>query len=204
MLFIYIVSKTKTITFRRASNKTMSKFVAEELTLLDNSVARMNADSNFTVGTSAFNEASNASNANLDEAILEDGEVLTVPEEDELDKFVFTQSINGNKAYGILCMSSTGVPKKLYSNTLKKRVIKYDPTTLQPVREGGVVKPIQSNSELSNKVRACALIGDIFKLIAGKKIVFKKIGDFTTAKRDRDNNVTGTRQTSVFEPSFAA
>lgn len=103
----------------------------------------------------------------------------------------------------MLCVSNLGVTKKLYTSTLRKSVIEYDAVTKTPVKnaDGTRKAPVRSESELSKAVRAAATIGDIFRLIAGKQIAFKKIGDITTS-RIENRVVVGTRQTSVFEPNF--
>lgn len=181
----------------------MSKLSQVQIDLLDNSLKRMEADAAYKVGEASMVAADSAANVNIDEAVLEDGEVLTVPEIKDFDKYSFEQTINGNKAYGVLCVSNLGVTKKLYTSTLRKSVIEYDAVTKTPVKnaDGTRKAPVRSESELSKAVRAAATIGDIFRLIAGKQIAFKKIGDITTS-RIENRVVVGTRQTSVFEPNF--
>lgn len=182
----------------------MSKFREMEIDLLKNSLRRMEADSaSFSVGEGAFTAAENASNANVEEAVLEDGEILIVPEAAELDKYVFEHRFNGNKAYGVLCISSLGMVKKLYTTTLKKRVIEYDPATKLPAKnaDGTRKTPHWSESEVSKRVRECATIREIFDYIAGHKIQFKKLGVYITS-RIENRVVVGTRITTLFEPHF--
>ena len=181
----------------------MSKLSQVQIDLLNNSLKRMEADAAYRVGEASMAAADSAANVNVDEAVLEDGEILTVPEIKDFDKYSFEQTINGNKAYGVLCISNLGVTKKLYTSTLRKSVIEYDDVTKTPVKnaDGTRKAPVRSESKLSKAVRAAATIGDIYRLIAGKQIAFKKIGDITTS-RIENRVVVGTRQTSVFEPNF--
>lgn len=181
----------------------------EQLSDLETAVRRMEADKkNFEVGAGIMDAAKNATNANIDEAILEDGEVLTVPEADDLEKYMFKQSFGGGTGYGVLCPSSTGMTKRLYFNSLKKRVVVYDATTKTPLSKNGSPVIIESKSNLTKAVRNCATMADIANMIAGKQIKFTAVKDengntrFHAAVRDANRIVTGTRETSVFAPEF--
>lgn len=197
--------------FRESKRNYMSKITSAQMSELETSVRRLNADKAFSTEPSVLNELETVSNSNVDEAILEDGEILTVPTIDEIKtkSLLFAQTFGRGKGYGVLCPSSMGGVKRLYFNSLKKNVVVYDEVSRKPVQENGRAKTIRSNSELSNAVRACATMKDILDLIVGKsiKFTFVKDGDktrFTTAVRDANNVVTGTRETSVMNPEFVA
>ena len=174
-------------------------------------IKRMKADNQFSVGEQA-GDWSEASNVNFDELSFNNGDVILVAGENEIEQVKFENMIPGasNPARGILVQvidnkngnnENVGTTKRLYMNSTRKRVAVYDEATKKPVIEGGQPKVVYpKNNEFYRQQTQAPTVQAMLKNMCGKAFLMTELRESPCrqARRNAQREVVDTSLTHVY------
>lgn len=170
-----------------------------------NATNRIMNDANFVVGARV--DFSKMSNPNFDESTFKAGDYIQVPDGEDFDKMKFSQKIPGanNPATGVIVKvihgMDKGMAKRLYFSSCRKRVIVYNPDTLEPVMENGSPKFVESKGDIADKLRVAGTVQDMADVLKGKVFQITENPNESpclAATYNADRKVDGTRTTHVY------
>lgn len=175
-------------------------------------VDRYSAEKGTKVGVSAYEALDKIPNTDPSEAQWNEGDEIQMPDLETLKASCIVRPFNG-RDLGAFAVDCNGKGKLLYASTLKKTVLEYkkDDVTgaIEIVRDSNG-RPVQHPAateltQLGKDVRKAATIGAIARLLAGKKIVVKRVEEnLSTARFTQEvvngvskNVISGIRTTSL-------
>lgn len=172
-------------------------------------IDRYSAEKGTKVGANAYEALDKIPNTDPTEAQWNEGDEIQMPDLETLKASSIVRPFNG-RDLGAFAVDCNGVGKLLYASTLKKTVLEYkkDEVTgaIEMVRDDNG-RPVQhqADTNLAKDVRRAATIGAIARLLAGKKIVVKRVEEnLSTARFSQEvvngvtkNVVSGIRTTSL-------